>query len=271
MTLRLITVLGICAAFLAPAATAQSFEEELANASELTLLPGWQSEDGRYLAAVMITLAPGWKTYWRDPGGAGIAPAFDWSGSENVAGAEYIWPAPSIFDLDGTRTIGFADRMILPVLIEPEDANAPVSLRVVADYGVCKDICVPARGDAAAEISAATQMNRTLIDTAIAAAPRSGAEAGMVQIACDMAANGDDYTLDIAIDFDQSRDADAVLIEMGSQDYWVAETVHEAQGGGLRIGADVLYFGETPHEFDPGAVRLTLLGPDGGVDIQGCG
>ncbi|MBI3441560.1 MAG: copper resistance protein, partial [Proteobacteria bacterium] len=34
-------------------------------------------------AAVEVKLEPGWKTYWRTPGEAGLAPVFDWAGSTN--------------------------------------------------------------------------------------------------------------------------------------------------------------------------------------------
>ena len=37
------------------------------------------------LAGVEITMAEGWKTYWRNPGEAGVPPNFDWSGSTNTA------------------------------------------------------------------------------------------------------------------------------------------------------------------------------------------
>ena len=32
------------------------------------LMLGGQSQDGQPLTAVVLTLAPGWKTYWRSPG-----------------------------------------------------------------------------------------------------------------------------------------------------------------------------------------------------------
>ena len=37
----------------------------------LDMLPGWRAEDGTQMAGFRITLAPGWKTYWRAPGEAG--------------------------------------------------------------------------------------------------------------------------------------------------------------------------------------------------------
>ena len=55
-----------------------------------------------YLAGVEITLAEGWKTYWRTPGDAGVPPAFDWTGSTNVAAIKVRYPAP-IPDARGGR------------------------------------------------------------------------------------------------------------------------------------------------------------------------
>ncbi|MDO5529308.1 MAG: hypothetical protein Q4F71_07880, partial [Paracoccus sp. (in: a-proteobacteria)] len=48
------------------------------------LLPGWVDADGRRITALELVLAPGWKTYWRSPGDAGIPPSFDWRGAEEV-------------------------------------------------------------------------------------------------------------------------------------------------------------------------------------------
>lgn len=53
--------------------------------SEAQLLPGWETADGHRVAALKLVLEPGWKTYWRSPGDAGVPPVFDWSGSEILA------------------------------------------------------------------------------------------------------------------------------------------------------------------------------------------
>ena len=45
-------------------AFAQSQDEVL----DATLLPGWQMPGGHRMAALHLTLAPHWKTYWRAPG-----------------------------------------------------------------------------------------------------------------------------------------------------------------------------------------------------------
>ena len=36
-------------------------------------------------AGLEIRMAPGWHTYWRDPGDAGLSPTVDWKGSTNLA------------------------------------------------------------------------------------------------------------------------------------------------------------------------------------------
>ena len=46
-------------------------------------------------AGIEITMAPGWKTYWRTPGDAGgVPPNLDWAASSNVAAVKMLFPAP---------------------------------------------------------------------------------------------------------------------------------------------------------------------------------
>lgn len=97
-----------------------------------------------FLAGVDMRLAPGWKTYWKNPGDSGIAPVFDWSASENLAGIDLAWPAPRRFDDPGDVTFGYADEVVWPLRVAPADASLPVVLRLALSYGVCSDsICVP--------------------------------------------------------------------------------------------------------------------------------
>jgi DsbC/DsbD-like thiol-disulfide interchange protein len=112
--------------------------------SEVSLLQG-NFASGTWSAGVMIDLAEGWKTYWRMPGEAGIAPHFDWSGSRNVAGVELRWPAPGRYHDASGETIGYVNRVVFPVKVRPEDPSRPVELDLRLSYAVCKDLCVPAQ------------------------------------------------------------------------------------------------------------------------------
>ncbi len=97
-------------------------------------------------AGVEISMPSGWKTYWRNPGEAGgVPPEFDFSGSENLAKAEVLYPAPHrLIDPKAGENIGYKDHVTFPIAITAKDAAKPVSIKVKASYGVCKDICVPA-------------------------------------------------------------------------------------------------------------------------------
>jgi DsbC/DsbD-like thiol-disulfide interchange protein len=112
--------------------------------SETKLLQGEFAAE-RWTAGVQIDLAEGWKTYWRMPGEAGIAPDFDWSESRNVADVELRWPAPGRYQDASGETIGYAHRVVFPVSVRPRDPSQPVELALQLSYAVCKDICIPAR------------------------------------------------------------------------------------------------------------------------------
>ena len=107
---------------------------------------GWLEHEGvRYrLAAVVIHLQPGWKTYWRLPGDGGVPPRFDFSGSENVKAEDVrvLWPAPSRFtDPVAGDVIGYKDLAVFPLLVTPADPARTVRLDMRLDYGVCGEIC----------------------------------------------------------------------------------------------------------------------------------
>ena len=97
-----------------------------------------------YLAGVEITLGEGWKTYWRMPGDAGVPPNFDWTGSINVASVEVRYPAPSRLHEPGAETIGYKNSVLFPVEIVPKDPGQPVDLALTLEFGVCREICIPA-------------------------------------------------------------------------------------------------------------------------------
>lgn len=100
-------------------------------------------------AGVDVAMLEGWKTYWRAPGDAGgVPPDFDWTGSENLASAAVLFPAPRrIHDPKAGDVVGYHDGVLFPVLVTPKDATKPVTLHGKIAYGVCKDICIPAEAE----------------------------------------------------------------------------------------------------------------------------
>ncbi len=128
-----------------PCATAAPAAEVRHDHSTVRLLDGGVI-DGRRLAGIAIFLADGWKTYWKMPGDSGMPPSFDFSRSRNLKRATVLWPAPARFaDPELGETIGYKKEVVFPVIVEPADPARPVHLRVVMDYALCNDICIPAQ------------------------------------------------------------------------------------------------------------------------------
>lgn len=117
-------------------------------------------------AGIEIRLAPGWKTYWRYPGDAGVAAHFDFQGSENVQTITVLWPAPQRFSEDGVNLIGYKSGVILPLRIIPEDQRKPAVVYLKLDYGICEKICILAE----AKINLVVSGEPTSHELALAAA-----------------------------------------------------------------------------------------------------
>ena len=94
---------------------------------------------GKLLLAWEAKLQPGWKTYWRSPGEAGLPVRIFTAGTEQ----EVKYPFPERFELFGLETFGYSKYVVLP--FELDAATAGADLTVEVDFMVCKEICVPFR------------------------------------------------------------------------------------------------------------------------------
>jgi DsbC/DsbD-like thiol-disulfide interchange protein len=105
-------------------------------------LLGGGFDGAKYLAGLHITLDPNWKTYWRVPGAGGVAPDFQFTGS-NMKSATARLPTPMRLDVNGDEIIGYKGEVIYIFEVTPEVAAKPVTLNVNAFLGVCETICIP--------------------------------------------------------------------------------------------------------------------------------
>jgi len=117
-------------------------------------------DSGEYVAGVEFLLEPGWHTYWRFPGEAGIAPLFDFDGSANLQGADVRFPAPERYSDGFSTSIVYHERVVLPVRITPVDPARPVDVRLDVVFGVCKDVCVPGDASLSLQLSPGREADR---------------------------------------------------------------------------------------------------------------
>jgi DsbC/DsbD-like thiol-disulfide interchange protein len=115
------------------------------HASRVRLVAGrTRTPQGHYLVGLEIALDEGWKTYWRNPGDGGVPPSFDWSGSANVGAIKVLYPAPMRLPEANGISIGYKQSVLLPIEVTPQDPAKPVTLKLALEFGVCRDICIPA-------------------------------------------------------------------------------------------------------------------------------
>ncbi len=125
-----------------------------------------------FLAALRLRLAPGWHTYWRNPGDAGVAPEIALHGPAGTTVGPVQWPAPERVREGDLMTYAYTGEVVLPMRVTPGSGGA--TLTAEANWLVCKDICVPEHGVFRVDLPAGTpaaSAQAPLIARAVASEP----------------------------------------------------------------------------------------------------
>ncbi len=119
-------------------------------------------------AGLEFRFGDGWHGAWRSPGDAGLAPTFDWSGSDGLVLESIAWPAPRRLTVGDLQTFVYESGVVLPLRFARRgDGAAHLRLRLV--HAVCGEVCVP---------------YRATLELALPAGPdRPSAEAGLIKAA----------------------------------------------------------------------------------------
>lgn len=125
------------------AGKSEPFVSTAVEAQLVTAQNGVVEGAGIISGGLYIKLAEGWKTYWRTPGEVGTPPTIDWAGSENIAGVEFLWPAPARFRAFGIENFGYKNEVLFPLNITLETPGAPARLEGKVQMLTCSVVCVP--------------------------------------------------------------------------------------------------------------------------------
>lgn len=265
MSRTALTALGLGLALAAPV-SAQAVLEDVVRAE---VLPGWTTRSGTRMAGLRLSLAPGWKTYWRAPGDAGIPPMFSWSGSDNVKSVGTFWPTPSVFDTSGFRTIGYEGDVILPLEFHPREASTPMTIEGKIDLGVCETICVPVSLTFSAELSGKGASHPD-IQQALADQPVDGDRAGVRKAVCRFEPISDGLRVTANIQMPKIGRQEVAVVEAGDAQIWVSEAETVRSGQTLTVAADLVPPRGVAPAVDRSGLRFTILGDRQAVDIRGC-
>ncbi|MDQ6809932.1 MAG: thioredoxin family protein [Verrucomicrobiota bacterium] len=133
-------------AFGARLATAQTYEgRELVRAELLAdttaVIPGKP-----FTAGLWLRMAPGWHTYWKFPGDAGIPTELKWNVPSGWKIGEIQWPIPLKMTEPGDIQIyGYRDEVLLLQEVIPPASVVGQNLELAAEatWLVCEKICIP--------------------------------------------------------------------------------------------------------------------------------
>ncbi len=239
------------------------------NVIRVTVLDGGTTSRGTQMAALQFDLEPGWKTYWRSPGDAGIPPSFSWDGSQNIETMAMTWPTPVAFEQSGMRSIGYKDRMVLPLELTPAQDGKDVRLKGAVDLGICKDICVPARLEFDRVLSPDSPRN-SAITAALAARPYSAKDARVRAAQCALSPTEDGLKIVARITMPSAGGTEIAVIEPGNPLIWASEAKSSRSGDTLTASAEFIHAEGGTFALDRSKIRLTVLGQSYAVDIRGC-
>lgn len=159
--------LGICATvaqaqlFKSAADSPSVVTTERTRAELLAHAPDGLGPDKQVWLGLRLTHQQGWKSYWLNPGDAGLPTRLQWSLPRGVTTGEIRWPVPSKFLLGPLVNYGYAGSVLLPapVSFSPEFslndyARSDLEVRLKAQWLVCSDVCIPEEGEFSLRIAA---------------------------------------------------------------------------------------------------------------------
>ncbi|MEP5761939.1 MAG: protein-disulfide reductase DsbD domain-containing protein [Litoreibacter sp.] len=236
---------------------------------DVEVLEGWRETDGRHIAAIRITLAEGWKTYWRAPGDGGLPTHLDWGQSENLESLEVLWPRPEVFDEGSLRSFGYKNQVTLPIELSPKGDGA-IHLNARLNFGICNEVCVPTAVDLNETLTDAMQTFNSDIGTAMAASPVTSEVAQIGTARCSLVETSSGTKITVEVDAALSGSSHVMVVETPNPEIWIGSTQLEADGN-VWHGTTPLYDGrEIPRPISMDDVRITLLTDIEAVDIRGC-
>jgi DsbC/DsbD-like thiol-disulfide interchange protein len=91
-----------------------------------------------------VRMAPGWHTYWKNPGDSGLPVRMAWDLPPGFNAGRIEWPAPDRFAESDLMTYGYHDEVVFPVRIWSPAAIEGDSVRIsgTVDWLECRDVCV---------------------------------------------------------------------------------------------------------------------------------
>ncbi len=101
--------------------------------------------------------APGWHSYWKNPGDSGLPTQMSWTLSTGATAGEIAWPTPRLFPLGDLANYGYEGTVLLsvPVQVDAGFSGTELQAKVNASWLVCRKECIPEETELSVKVPAA--------------------------------------------------------------------------------------------------------------------
>jgi thiol:disulfide interchange protein len=101
---------------------------------------------GSFWLGLRQRIAPGWHTYWENPGDSGEPATIDWSLPPGFSAGPIVWPHPERIPVGPFMSYGYEGEVLLLTRVTAPAAlvpGMPVAIRARARWLVCEKECIP--------------------------------------------------------------------------------------------------------------------------------
>lgn len=143
-------------------ATTTSWQSPAAesNSAKVRIISSFYTDEKQQknlIIGLHFNIGDGWHVYGNESGGIGMPPSVDFAGSSNYSKHKISWPqAINKEEKIGKEVLKYSvyeGEVILPIEITLKDVEKPTQLKLKLNYGLCKDVCIPAGSEFVVDIS----------------------------------------------------------------------------------------------------------------------
>jgi thiol:disulfide interchange protein DsbD len=150
---RLLVVLGVAA--LGVAESVQG-----AGSAHVTATLEREHESARpgtaFWVGLRLRMAPGWHTYWKNPGDSGLPTRIAWTLPEGFRAGPIFWPQPERMPAGPVMSYGYAGEVLLLTEVTPPSsmtAGTEATLAARVSWLECREACLPGKADLRLSVS----------------------------------------------------------------------------------------------------------------------
>jgi thiol:disulfide interchange protein DsbD len=105
-------------------------------------------------AGVLLKMAPGWHTYWKNSGDSGAPTKIDWQLPSGIKVGEIQWPVPEKLTVADLTTYVYHDEVMLlvPLTLADSVLVGPKEIKARLSWLECEKVCLPGKGDVKATL-----------------------------------------------------------------------------------------------------------------------